>query len=179
MARTNTPKPKEPTRAGREIKYRGFTACRMSSGEIWVLDSYSCYVGKAENRSDFETMVDFKLSEREEPKKSRRTIPPKKGNNSVNEYEFPRGGHIKNPISDCEHKIKFEKGGNWWVECVVCSFYCKNRDKCPTYREFETGKRERIRLMNEGSKEKEKKKTEEFTEKKKSKRTKGVIKKEK
>ena len=77
------------------------------------------------------------LKRRKGPKLVRRQVAKKK--------EFPRGGHVPDPPEDCPYKKKFEEGGKWWAESVLCAYYCQDSRTCKAFKDylFDT-KQERI-----------------------------------
>lgn len=65
------------------------------------------------------------------------------------DVEFPKAGYTKNPPESCAYSKRFTSNGAYWVENVICAFYCKNIE-CRTYRALMEGSKERIKLQHNG-----------------------------
>lgn len=62
--------------------------------------------------------------------------------------EYPRGGCTKNPPESCPKRYQAQTGGCYWVDNIVCVFYCGNRINCRTYSEIMSNRSLNMRRLH-------------------------------
>jgi len=123
----------------RSREYKGNRIVRMENGEQYVILEKGEFV-KTEGLEDGMLIIDKYLEAKSEPVRRR---PLRTSHNVIKEPEGPFGGVMKNPPMSCESKKRDKEG--YWVDSVICSFYCKVNANCKVYLKIKEGSKERIR----------------------------------
>ena len=123
----------------RSREYKGSRIVRMENGEQYVILKEGGFV-KTDGLEDGMSIIDKSLEAKSEPTSRR---PLRTSHNIIKEPEGPFGGMMKNPPTTCESKKQDKEG--FWVDCVICAYYCKVNINCKVWLKIKEGSKERIR----------------------------------